>query len=461
MGTHRARSSSPCSRMTVVRRHTRTDEEAGRARARRAPGVLGKRRRRSRRRAHRWPVVGVAAHRAAGRGRHRRRRAARRRLARLRRRRGPPSGIVFAAVTAWSRAADPERTRRCRHRGRRVIGVVLRAARRWATSPARDGAARSAGSRRSAGPARCGAYAGDRWWVLLVPLALARRRCSSAASPSGPPRPRCGHHPDAAGPPERAGLPARRRGAWPGACSAHAGRLGRRGARSSAWSLGSLVTNVDADGDARDPRLPREARRHGLDSSTSSSASSSRFAATGRLGATPSPRCSGSLGGGLGPRRGGAVDRDRPRRAWYASHVVIALVGLGRAAGLLMSVGRQRSRWASRRRPRRAPFSTARPGRARPGAGHRVVAGLAAALFGLARTAGHRGLGRRSCSSSSWASSATCSRCRSRSCASRRSRTRPAAPAEAITATPVLVLLAVALALVATGAALLQRRDVT
>jgi ABC-2 type transport system permease protein len=144
------------------------------------------------------------------------------------------------------------------------------------------------------------------------------------------------------------------------------------------------------------------------------------------------------------------------RRSWYASHVVIALVGsalllalMGAAAGLALGVqtgdvpGTVRTLVAAGLVQAPAAW---------------VVGGLAAALFGAARRLG----------TMAWAALVVFLLLGELGEVFSLPETvmrlspfahSPRAPAEAITATPVLALLALALALVVSGAELFRRRD--
>ena len=225
-------------------------------------------------------------------------------------------------------------------------------------------------------------FAGERWAVLLLPVALllvllvavaallARRDLGAGvlADPAG------------AGRPRRPGWAAR--SAWPGGCSA-APWLG--------WAVGAAVAGLSFGGDrpghgpvrrrgpgdgqgpghpgrgrqhhrhlpGRDPVLDRHARR--------------------RLRRPGHPAA--AVRGGRAPGRAGAGHR-HPRVGWAGSHLVVAAVGLGGRARHRRAAGRAGPRAARRRPGRRAAAGAGRRAGAAPGGlGH--GRGRGAALFGL------------------------------------------------------------------------------
>ena len=298
-------------------------------------------------------------------------------------------------------------------------------------------------------------YAGDRWWVLLVPLALSplllaaafgfqdRRDLGEGIIPTRPG-------------PERAssalstpwGL------AW---------RLQR--SMLAGWAaavtflglvLGSIVTNVDQMVTPQTREFLEKLGGTGslLEVFLSVEFSIAALAISGYAIASVLRLSSEETSGHAEVVLATAT----ARRTWYASHTVIALAGsaallLVMSTAVSLSLGLQNGDIAG-------TLGSVVPAGLVQVPGVWVVAALAAALFGLARRLG----------AVAWAAlvlflllgelgdlfSLPESVMRLSPFAH-----APRAPAEAVTAAPVVGLLAVALALVAAGAALLQRRDVT
>ncbi|HET8982704.1 MAG TPA: hypothetical protein VFN47_08450 [Pedococcus sp.] len=435
--------------MTVVRRHTRADEEAGRLELVTA-GLLGKRATltagviaavvavlvTSLLTAVGNTAVGLPASSSLAFGAT-----------------WAAVGIFFTALTALV-AQLTQSSRACAGAVSAVIGASY--ALRGVGDVSGQGWGRALSWLSPIGwPVEVRPYAGDRWWVLLIPLALSplllaaayafqdRRDLGEGIIPTRPG-------------PERAsdslstpwGL------AW---------RLQR--SMLAGWAaavtflglvLGSLVTNVDQMVTPETRQFLEKLGGRGsiLDVFLSVEFSIAALAVSGYAIASVLRLSSEETSGHAEVVLSTATER----RAWYASHTVIALAGSA-ALLLLMSVavslslGLQTGDLAG-------TFSTVVPAGLVQVPGIWVVAGLAAALFGLARRLGTVAWGalvlflllgelgdlfslpEPVMRLSPFAHA-------------------PRAPAEAITATPVLGLLAVALALVATGAALLQRRDVT
>ena len=434
--------------MTVVRRHTRTDEEMGRLELVPA-GLLGKRA---------TLTAGVTVSIAAVL------------LTSLLASIGNAAvglplsgslafgatwavvGIFFTAVSALV-AQLTQSSRACAGVVSAVIGVSF--AMRGVGDVSEQGWGRALSWLSPIGwPVEVRAYAGDRWWVLLVPLLLAplvlvaafafqdRRDLGEGIIPTRP------------GPARATDLLSTPWGlAWRLQRSMLAGWAA--GVVFLGLVLGSIVRNVDA---MVTPETRVFLEKLGGTGSLVDVFLSVEFAfaamAVSCYAIAAVLRLSSEETSGHAEV---VLATATARRSWYASHVVIALIGsalllalMGAAAGLTLGVqtgdvpGTVRSLVAAGLVQAPAAW---------------VVGGLAAALFGAARRLGTMAwavlvvflllgefgelfsLPETVMRLSPFAHS-------------------PRAPAEAITTVPMLVLLAVALALVASGAALLRRRDV-
>jgi ABC-2 type transport system permease protein len=435
--------------MTVVRRHTRTDEETGRLELVTA-GLLGKRATLTA--AVIVSVVAVvvtALLTAVGNTAV-----------------GLPAssslafgatwaavGIFFTALTALV-AQLTQSARACAGTVAGVIGASY--ALRGVGDVSGDGWGRALSWLSPIGwPVEVRPYAGDRWWVLLVPLALSplllgaafafqdRRDLGEGIVPTRP-------GPERASPTLSTpwGL------AWRLQRSMLAGWLAA--VTFLGLVLGSIVTNVDQMVTPQTREFLEKLGGTGslLDVFLSVEFSIAALAISGYAIASVLRLGSEEANGHAEVVLATAT----ARRTWYASHTVIALAGsavlllvMGTAASLTLGI---QNGDVAGTLGRLVPAGLAQV----PGVW--VVAGLAAALFGLARRLG----------AVAWAAlvlflllgelgdlfSLPEAVMRLSPFAH-----APRAPAEAITAGPVVGLLAVALALVATGAALLQRRDVT
>ncbi|HEY7718385.1 MAG TPA: hypothetical protein VH915_06470 [Pedococcus sp.] len=435
--------------MTVVRRHTRADEEAGRLELV-TPGLLGKR-------ATLTSAVVVAlvavlgtalltavgntavglstsgslAFGAAWAG----------------------VGVFFTALTALV-AQLTQSSRACAGVVAAVVGVSY--ALRGVSDVAGAGWARALSWVSPIGwPVEVRPYAGDRWWVLLVPLVVSplllaaafalqdRRDLGEGLVPTRPGAERAG---GSLGTP--LGL------AW---------RLQR--SMLAGWAaavlflglvLGSIVTNVDEMVTPQTREFLEAIGGTGalLDVFLSVEFSIAALAVSGYAIATVLRLASEEASGHAEVVLATATERWQ----WYAAHLAVALAGSAAllalmAVGVGTTLGMQQGDVAG-------ALGSVVPAALAQVPAVWVMAGVAAALFGLARRLGAvawgvlvaflllgelgplLGLPETLMDVSPFAHS-------------------PRAPAAAVTATPVLALLAVAAVLVLAGAALLRRRDVT
>jgi len=435
--------------MTVVRRHTRTDEEAGRLELVTA-GLLGKRATltagvivaiaailvTSLLTAVGNTAVGLRASSSLAFGAS-----------------WAAVGIFFTALTALV-AQLTQSARACAGTVAAVIGASY--ALRGVGDVSGQGWSRALTWLSPIGwPVEVRPYAGDRWWVLLIPLALSplllaaafalqdRRDLGEGIIPTRP-------GPERASPALSTpwGL------AW---------RLQR--SMLAGWAaavtflglvLGSIVTNVDQ---MVTPQTREFLEKLGGTGSLLDVFLSVEFSfaalAVSAYGIAAVLRLSSEETAGHAEV---VLATATARRTWYASHTLIAMAGsaallLLMATAVSVSLGLQNGDIAG-------TLGTVVPAGLVQVSGAWVVGGLAAALFGAARRLG----------AVAWAALVLflligelgdlfslpewVMRLSPFSHV-------PRAPAEAITTAPVLGLLAVGLALVALGAALFQRRDVT
>jgi ABC-2 type transport system permease protein len=434
--------------MTLVRRHTRTDEEAGRLELV-TPGLLG--RRATLTAAVTVSVVAVlatAALTAIGNTAV-----------------GLPLssslafgatwavvGIFFTAVTALV-AQLTQSSRACAGAVSAVIGISY--AMRGVGDVAGDGWARALSWLSPIGwPVEVRPYAEDRWWVLLIPLLLSPLVLAVAFAFQDRRDLGEGLIPTRAGRARSTELLATPWGlAWRLQRSMLAGWAA--GVVFLGLIIGSIVRNVE---DMVTPETRELLEKLGGTGSLVDIFLSVEFSfaslAVSAYAITAVLRLSSEETSGHGEV---VLATATARRTWYASHVLIALVGsalllalMGAAAGLALGV-----------QTGDVPgtvWSLVAAGLVQAPAAW-VVAGLAAAFFGATRRLG----------TLAWAALVvflllgefgelfSLPEAVMRLSPFAHS---PRAPAEAITTTPVLALLALALALVASGAELFRRRDV-